>query len=184
MSDIIKPEHYAPSHKWVHWITAAIVIGLLVMGILMTNMGSGALKGSLYFWHKSFGLTVLALIFLRIFIKMRHGVPAPVATLTPFQRIASASTHHLLYMLLIFVPLMGFIGTSAGYGPVSFFGLFNIPNIFPGGKDTTKLVMPLHQWGSYLLAALVLAHIGAAFLHAVVHKDGVMTRMLRRPKSH
>jgi cytochrome b561 len=178
MSSLEKPDHYAPSHKWIHWLTAAIVLGLLIVGLIMTNMEKGALRGDLYWWHKSFGVAVLALIFLRILIKVRKGVPAPVETLTRVQRIASASTHHLLYLLLVFVPLMGFIGSSACCGPISVFGLFNIPNVISGGMETTKLIMPLHKYGSYLLAALIIAHIGASFLHLLLYKDGVMARML------
>jgi cytochrome b561 len=173
-----KPVDYAPSHKAIHWITAAIVICLLVVGVVMTNMESGSLRGDLYWWHKSFGVTVMALIFLRILIKVKKGVPEPVPTLTKFQRIASAATHHSLYLLLILVPLMGFIGSSACCGPIDVFGLFKIPNVFPGGRDTTAIVMPIHKWGSYLLAALVLAHIGAALMHLVLYKDQVMGRML------
>ncbi len=173
-----RPQSYALSHKLVHWLSAMIVIGLLIVGLVMTSMEKGALRGELYWWHKAFGVSALTLIFLRILIKLKNGVPAPISTLTPFQRIASASVHHLLYMLLVLVPVMGFIGSSACCGPIDVFGLFKIPNIIGGGVATTKLVMPIHKWGSYILAALIIAHVGAAFLHLFVFKDGTMRRML------
>ena len=98
---------YPAAIKWLHWITALCVAVLVPVGIIMHNLESGPTQDTLYFYHKSFGILVLALTLARLAIGLILGAPAPAAALTPFERIASLIAHRLLYVLLIVMPILG-----------------------------------------------------------------------------
>lgn len=169
---------YAPVHKFVHWLTAVIILGMIPVGIVMTEIGNGPLKNNLYELHKSFGIIVLALALLRVAVVLRYGLPAPEPTLSPLQRIVSRSVHYLIYALLFIAPLLGFIGTSMCCAPVNLFWMIPVPPSLPGGFETAKFVLGLHTIATYSLAVLVATHVGAALLHTFVLRDGVIWRML------
>ena len=61
----------------IHWLTAVAIGGQLVMGWTMTAMRPGAyLQFSLYQWHKSVGITILALSVLRLVWRLMHQAAA------------------------------------------------------------------------------------------------------------
>lgn len=177
-------EVYSTPHRIVHWATAALIIGLVPVGIYMTSIpfppNPGAnpeVKNALYEWHKSFGLIVLLLAVARVALKVTQGTPAPVPTLTKFQRIASAATHHLLYVLIFFVPLAGWVATSMCYGPVNLFWTIPVTLPISGQPATCSVIYRFHFGGAVVMTLLVFAHVGAALMHLVVIKDGVFRRM-------
>ena len=117
-----RPEHYAPTAKWLHWIVALLVIGMIPVGIAMHEMAPGPLQDRLYMLHRSTGMVVLVLALLRLIVRMAHGAPPPYAGLTRFERIASTATHHLLYLLLFFMPIAGWLMAAAYGATMSFYG--------------------------------------------------------------
>jgi cytochrome b561 len=178
-----RPDHYASSQKWVHWIIAIMVIVMIPVGIIMSERAEAGvfddLTNKLYSAHKLGGFIVLWLVALRIVLKRRLGTPAPSTTLTPLERIASTSVHHLLYALMVLVPLLGWAGVSA-YPARDIFGLFSLPQIFPESEVWAKRLFAAHGFCALAMAGLVLAHIGGALMHLVVKGDGVFTRMWPR----
>jgi cytochrome b561 len=177
----VPTQQYAPVQKWLHWTVAILVISMIPIGKIMSWRAEAnnfdALTNQLYSGHKLFGFIVLWLMAARIAFKLGKGAPAPVATLTPFERKASAAVHHLLYLLLILVPLLGWAGVSA-YGAREVFGLFSLPQIVPKNEGLATILLGAHGALATILALLVLAHIGAALMHGVIKQDGVMNRML------
>ncbi|MGL4728399.1 MAG: cytochrome b [Bosea sp. (in: a-proteobacteria)] len=172
---------YAPAQKWLHWIIAFLVLLMIPVGKIMSWRKDAdnfdALTNQLYSGHKLFGFIVLWLMAARIAFKLGRGAPPPVATLTPMERRASAAVHHLLYMLLFLVPLFGWAGVSA-YGAREVFGMFSLPEIIPVNQSLAKILLSVHGALAMVLVALVLAHIGAAMMHGVIKRDGVMNRMI------
>ncbi|MCZ8316362.1 cytochrome b [Phreatobacter sp.] len=175
---------YSTPHRIVHWITAALIIGLVPVGMFMASIpyppnpgANPALKDSLYEWHKSFGLIVLLLAIARVALKVTQGTPPPEASLTRFQRAASAAVHHLLYLLIFLVPFTGWLPTSMCYGPVNLFWTIDVTLPFRGAEATCSAIYKVHLGGALLMSALVLVHVGAALMHLVVIKDGVFRRM-------
>jgi cytochrome b561 len=169
---------YGALQRALHWTMAALILTLIPMGITMTNMGDGGLKNATYELHKSFGIIVFVLAVIRVAARVGLGVPPPEASLTPFQRKASGAVHHVLYVLIVIVPLAGYVGTSMCCAPVNLFWTVPVPVNLPGGFETAKIVFVVHKAGAMLMAALVIGHIGAALLHAFHYRDGVMRRML------
>ena len=94
---------YSAPQRAVHWVMAALIICMVPLGLFMTSIpwepAPGAnpeLKGRLYELHKSGGLIIFMLAVVRVLLRLTRGAPAPVVTLTPFERVASTTLHHLL----------------------------------------------------------------------------------------
>jgi cytochrome b561 len=172
---------YSTASKWVHWITALCVLGLIPVGIIMDRLPEGPLQDRMFNLHRSFGITVLVLACLRVAARQAFGVPRPAENLTKFERIASTAAHHSLLALIFVMPLLGWLMMSAYGMKVPIFGLFELPTILPEHDATYKILSKLHQIFGFLMAFIVTAHIGGALMHGVIKRDGVLDRML--PKS-
>jgi cytochrome b561 len=176
-----RPADYAPWGKALHWITALMILFIIPAGLVMTNIGEGALQNNLYNLHRSFGVLVFAIALARVMIRIAHGAPGPAAGLTTFERFASVAVHYAMYALLIAMPIVGWLMTSAYRVDVSVFGLFTLPHLVAQNEDAFKFYQRMHYVGGLALTLLVLIHIAAALKHTFVNKDTVLWRML--PKS-
>lgn len=168
---------YSSPSRWLHWLTAILVLMLIPAGIVMTNLGDGPLKNTIYELHKSAGITVFALAVLRVLVRTFAGAPAPYDGLTPFQRIASQANHYALYVLIIAQPLTGWLATSMCCAPVNILWTVPVTLGVPGSEETAKALFFAHCIIGFTLAGLVAFHIGAALYHWLIRRDGVMTRM-------
>jgi len=183
----MQPETYSTPHRVIHWVMAAIIFAMVPVGIYMASIpyppdpaANPALKNSLYEWHKSFGLIVFFLACTRVAVRLIKGVPPPEASLTPFERIASTSVHHLLYILIFVVPFAGWLATSMCYGPVNLFWTVPMTLPFSGQEATCTAIYKVHFGAALLMTLLVFAHVGGALMHLVVKRDGVFWRMWAR----
>ena len=174
----IRPDGYSGAAKILHWTMAAIILGLVPAGLAMTHMAEGPAQDRLFSLHEEFGFVVLWLAVLRLWVRKTRGAPGPAAGLTPFERIASTAVHHLLYVLMFAMPLLGWFGKSAYGSQISFFGLFDVPALLPKNAAVSDAIFLAHDIGGYLIAGLLVLHIGGALMHAFVKGDGVFQRML------
>lgn len=163
----------------LHWLIALLILLLGIVGLTMGELP----RTPKYFWvytaHKSLGITVLALVALRVGWRLYAGAPEPVpGTPTWQERIASA-THWLLYVLMFALPLSGWVYDSAsGLRPFRWFGLVDVPKLVapsPGARDISHAI---HEWGFWVLIAVVVAHAGAALYHHLFQRDATLARML------
>ncbi|MGL4286558.1 MAG: cytochrome b [Phreatobacter sp.] len=175
---------YSAPQRAVHWIMAILILCMVPLGLFMTSIpwepAPGAdpvLKGRLYELHKSVGLTIFMLAVLRVLLRIFKGAPPPEATLTPFERVASTTLHHLLYVLIFVVPVTGWIATSMCCPPVNLF--WTVPLTLPisGTLESSQPVYLVHFTAVALLSFLVIGHAGAALMHLVIKRDGVFRRM-------
>src|SRR5215211_3877605 len=98
---------YTPVARTLHWITAALVLALIPIGLTMVNMPEGPAQNFLFELHKSLGATVLPVILLRLFYRLTHP-PAPLpADIPELQKLAAHANHWGFYGLLIVQPLLG-----------------------------------------------------------------------------
>ena len=174
----IRPAGYSGAAKALHWIMGIIILCLVPAGLAMTHMAEGPAQNSLFSLHEEFGFLILWLAVLRLWVRRTRGAPAPAAGLTRFERIASTATHHLLYLLMFAMPLLGWFGKSAYGSKISLFGLVDVPALLPKNEAVSDALFLLHDIGGYLIAGLLVLHIGGAFMHAFVKGDGVFQRML------
>lgn len=168
---------YSPLAKALHWAVAAIVIGLIPVGLIMADLKPGPLQDRLFVLHESFGVTVLALMLLRT-VRRWRGRPQPYPGLEPWERRLSTGVHHALYALLLVTPVLGWLALSAyGLGP-SFFGVAELPRLLAKNEPLSKILFPIHEASALLIAALATLHVAGALRHALVLRDDLIWRML------
>ena len=165
--------------KTLHWLIALLILALGIVGLLMGELP----KTPKYFWvytaHKSIGISVLALVALRLLWRLHAGAPKPVPGTPSWQERMASATHWLLYVLMFAIPLAGWLYDSAsGLRPFKLFGLFEMPKLVAPSDQAAQLSHALHEWGFWALILLVLAHAGAALYHHVHQRDATLARML------
>ena len=163
--------HYSRVAMWFHWTIAVLVIINLAIGLLHDAIGGMPA-------HKAIGLTVLALTVGRVAWRLAHR-PPPLPAHTPaWERGAAHATHWALYLLLLAMPITGWMMVSgaATRRPLTWFGLFDLPYL-PVGPAAGDAGHAAHGLLGWLMLALVVLHIAAALRHWLILRDGVFGRM-------
>jgi cytochrome b561 len=170
--------HWGAVAKFFHWSVAILVIGLLVGGLTMTDLKTSPEKFKLYALHKSVGLTVLALMLLRFAWRGIDPRPHDLAGLPPAARFAARAAHRLFYVVLLAMPISGWVYNSAANFPLQWFGLVQLPAIVAADKELKHLAHEVHEWLAWTLIALLLVHVAAALKHHFIDGDDTLRRML------
>jgi cytochrome b561 len=176
----LPPTGYPSTSKWLHWIIAACVLTTAPVAIAMDRVGEGPLQDSLYNLHKSLGVLIVVLMAFRLINRIAVGAPSPDPAIERWQRAASSAVHGLIYVLLLAMPVVGYVANSAYGATTPFFGLFELPRIMGDNEKLATTLFMLHRWTGWLLIVLVLMHVGAALQHHFIHRDNVLRRMLPR----
>jgi cytochrome b561 len=137
-----------------------------------------ATTNTLYSSHKLAGLIILALVLWRLGYRLTRGTPPDEPTLEPWQKVISRINHWLLYVLLIGVPIGGYVGISL-YPALDVFGTA-LPGLVAPDQQATARVFYWHMLGAFGIVLLVGLHVCAAVYHYYVRKDGVLRSMLVR----
>ncbi len=168
----------------LHWVMALAIIGMIVIGFVMGDVSPLARKIAVYQFHKSLGLTVLALSIVRLGWRLLHRAPALPAHMPAWEVFGARASHVLLYVLMIGLPLSGWyiISTSSNTMPTQYFGLFTVPllPVFGDKKGAHELSEELHELLAFGAIALVTLHVLAALKHHFIDRDDVLKRMLPR----
>ena len=168
----------------LHWLIAAGIATAMLLGWIMVNMPNGAAKFQLYAIHKSLGITILALVLLRVVWRWINVVPTMPETLSSREQKLASAGHMALYALMLLMPLSGYVLNSAANFPLNVFGLVQIPNLTPASETLAEVASVTHLTLFWVFAAVLVTHIGAALRHHFVLHDNVLRRMLpvrRRP---
>ena len=171
-------ESWGAPAKFFHWGIAVLVLAQFALGWAAAEWRLSPLKFELFVWHKSIGMLILSLAVLRILWRLANRSPAMPADMSHWERNAARSSHLILYLLLIAMPVSGWIVNSAANIPFSIFWLIPLPHIVAPGEATADLAKSVHFTLFVALSAVVLVHIGAALRHHFVKRNDVLTRML------
>lgn len=175
-------DRWGPVSQGLHWLTAVIVIGMFGVGLYMAEVAEpfSSLQFSLFQWHKSFGVTVIALSLLRLGWLITGPRPADSNMAKAWENRAAKLAHIALYVLLLVVPLTGWIMTSAStLGLKSMiFGVWELPQIVSPDKALHETFEEVHESLAWTFMGLVALHIGAALRHHFIYRDNVLIRML------
>ena len=162
----------------LHWLTAALVLGMAVAGLTMTDMVNSPAKLQVYGLHKSFGVTILGLTVLRLAWRLASGTPEPVAGTPRWQDAIARMTHGALYVLLLAVPISGWWFNSAAGFPLRWFGLIQLPKLTTFDPAIKALARETHETLFWVLACVVFAHAAAALWHHYRLRNRTLSRML------
>lgn len=161
----------------LHWSTALAIFIAIPLGLSLERATPQTMD-MLYRAHWSFGLLALFLAALRIANRFRGDHPGDYPGLTRFEATMSSIVHKALYLLIIAVPLLGWLGKSAYGGAITVFGLFDVPPLLSQNTSLGERILGAHGVAAKLLILCIVLHIAGALKHALINKDGVLRRML------
>lgn len=170
----------------IHWLTAVAIVMQFALGWTMISLRPpSTLHFTLHQWHKSIGITILALSVLRLVWRIQHSPPPLPATMPIWERRLAAFNHAMLYCLLIALPISGWAVVSASplNIPTVLYGVLPLPHLpvladLPDKQAAQQSLKTLHEIGGWILAMLLAGHVAAALRHLVWLRDDVFARML------
>lgn len=178
----MRSNSYTKTAIVLHWMIAALIIGQIIGGKIMMAMDPAPAKYELFQLHKSFGLIILILSVLRLVWRLTHKPPALPEGMKPFERLGAKLSHIGFYVLMIGIPLAGWILVSASTRKISTKIFKTVPwPDFPGvarSEGFETLMKDVHEYMAYAAIALLVLHVGAALKHHFVNKDDVLSRIL------
>lgn len=171
-------QKYHISLRILHWFMAFVVIGLIASGWFMVGLSNDTpYKWDVYGLHKSFGVSVLLLVIIRIVMRIQKGAPVLPDSFSSLIKKLSNITHKSLYAFMLIIPITGYMmSVLAGYDVV-FFGI-KLPKLFAENKDVAKLFKQAHEILPYIALGVIVMHIAATLKHQIVDRYNILQRML------
>lgn len=176
-------QKYPFTLRFFHWAMALIIIVAIVLGVLMARfLTDEPYTKDMFIWHKSFGVLAMIFIFFRMISRLilNKEVPPLSPTLPRYEVIGASIGHKLLYLLMIVVPLSGYLMSST-YPQSSGIFLFTIrlPDALPKNLELSQTFTGIHIVTAYILTALIVGHIAAVVKHRYFdkHEKDILKRM-------
>lgn len=164
--------------KFLHWTIASLIFVQFALGWTAASWRLSPTKLDLFVWHKSIGLLILLMVLVRLLWRFANPAPALPAEMQPRERTAARASHGLLYLLMLIMPVSGWVINSAAKVPFRVFWLFPLPAIVAPDKMLAELAKQVHLILFIAIAAVVALHMAAAFRHHLVKRNDTLTRML------
>jgi cytochrome b561 len=161
----------------LHWITAALILANLLLAVSMVPLPISPRKLQWYQWHKWIGVTVFLLTWLRLGWRLGHA-PPPLVAMPAWQRRAARVSHALLYVLLVAIPLSGWLFSSAAGVQVVYLGVVPLPDLVSKDKALASALKTVHVGLNLTMVAVVCVHAAAAVRHHFAERDETLARML------
>lgn len=169
-------DSYNSGLKLLHWLMAALILGLIAVGAVMEDLPEGV-RGTIYGLHKGIGVITLALLALRLAWRAGAGAPDLPAAMPSVERLVARLGHLALYVLMALVPVTGVLMSQSGGHPVSVLGV-TLPALVGKDEGIHELFEGAHGLLAWTMTAVIAGHVAAALRHRFLLKDGVMERML------
>lgn len=171
-------QRYTHTAIFLHWLMALGLVATFALGYYMEGLPFSPNKLKLIAWHKWAGIALLALIVLRLIWRLTHRAPALPEDMGPMSRLAAHAGHLALYVLMLAIPLTGWLASSAQGVPVVWLGMWQLPDLLGKNQELGGFLQETHKVLNYLLLVVVIGHVGAALQHHFIKKDTVLARML------
>jgi cytochrome b561 len=161
----------------LHWLMALLIFAGFPLGLYMVDLPLSPDKLKLYSYHKWIGITVLMLAAIRLSWRLTHTPPPLPDSVAAWQRHAGAIVHGLLYLLMIAIPLSGWLMSSAKGFQTVWFGVLPLPDLIGKDKALGELLAEVHKILNFTLLGLVVLHVGAALQHHFIERQPFLQRM-------
>jgi cytochrome b561 len=169
---------YDPLLRWIHWITAALFIAAMLIGLYCGWQAPGTSpRRELLEVHKSLGVTLFWLAILRLIVRVATVAPREPTSFSLLVRLASKLNHWALYGVLLAMPITGYLFSSAGGYSPKYFSAFSWPRLFGANRELARTGEWLHDSLAYFVYAVVSLHIAATLWHVLVKKDETLAQM-------
>ncbi len=170
------PARYGAGAVTFHWTVAALILFLGALGLLFDDIPRQARP----FWinvHVCVGLIYFALVVARVLWRATHKAPDLPPDIGEFSRRTSLAAHHLLYVLMLLIPVFG-VAARVWHGRGFDYGVFQVNVGVASNPAVFHPAENIHQLLAYALFALAGLHAAAALYHHVVRRDGILLRMI------
>lgn len=160
-----------------HWVMALLILVTWSIAIVVGDMPLSPTRILGFSWHKWLGTSVFFLVLVRLLWRATHPAPKLEITMPLWQERAMHFTHVALYLLMLAIPMVGWLMSSAKGYTVNYFGLFDLPDLVEKDKTLGGLLKEVHEVLANGLMVLVSLHLLAALKHQLIDKDGLLSRM-------
>lgn len=176
-------EKFSPITLALHWIVGLSIIGLLAVGVYMTETETG----SLYPLHKAFGFLIFFVVLIRVAWRLKNGWPKPVSQYSSIEQILAKVVHWVLILGTLLMPISGFLMSTMGGHGLDVFGLEvvarNVDPENPGkavpiNRALASFSHSAHHWLGEAMIVAVALHVVGALKHHLIDRDGTLRRML------
>jgi cytochrome b561 len=174
-------DRYGALSIGMHWLMLLLLVAVYACIELREFYPRGSdLREGLKTWHFMLGLSVFALVFMRLAIRLVSGAMPSIRPAPPvWQQRLAALMHLALYVFLIAMPLLGWLTLSASGKPIPFFGQ-QLPALRGADKALAGSLKEIHETIGTIGYYLVGLHAAAALVHHYVNRDDTLRRMLPR----
>lgn len=151
----------------LHWAIALLIVGNVIGAFVAEDLPKAEAQMIMNL-HKATGLLVLALTVLRIVWRLTHKPPPYPREMKGWEVTLAKGVHTLLYVLMVAIPLTGWLFVSAASGgkPIDFYGLFGWPGVpLAQSRDTAGFVKEFHEIFAFALIGLWVLHVAGALKH-------------------
>jgi len=163
--------------KTFHWLIVLLIINQWLIAERAEDL-KGLAKVQALGWHKSFGITILMLAILRLVWRWMNPVPTLEGQAKGWEKLLANLSHILLYGLIFAIPLSGWAMSSAHAYSVSWFKLFQLPNLVHPDHELSETLEMIHERLFVALVAVAVLHALGALKHHVIDRNEVLKRML------
>jgi cytochrome b561 len=162
----------------LHWLIAALVIANFIIPETLEGLPHEEFMDAM--WpHKALGLGIFCLVLLRLVWRLVHRPPPLPSSLRPWERILAKTVHTAFYLILLAMPVVGYVANSYDGSDVNVFGLFAVPRLaVPADDAFAHRLFHLHGFVGTVLLALIALHVLGALKHQFVDRNGDLYRML------
>ena len=189
---------YTKTAVILHWLIAIFIFGMFALGWYMSDLPKEAPKAmaydlfdwGIYTWklseptaprsfyfnlHKSIGITIMALIIIRILWRITHRPPALLSSYKAWERKLATGAHHLLYLLMVALPVSGIImATYSKYG-IKWFGMPFIKGL--DNNPLREIYKEAHEVIGIIILVVIGLHVAGALKHKIIDKDDTLKRI-------
>lgn len=172
-------DRYTRGAIWFHWVIAALIVVNLIIGLFHDSFPD-ALRGASMSFHKAAGITVIFLSVARLAWRLNHRPPPQSRTHKTWERWLAKTTHRLFYVLMIGVPVAGWLFVSASSRPTALdaFGL-NLPRLpVPQTDGVSGFWHEAHEIMAFGIIGLLALHIAGALKHQLIDRDNELARIV------
>lgn len=177
-------DRFGSATIFLHWFMLALLAAVYACIELRGLWPKGSEPRDLIkTWHFMLGLSVFALVWIRLLARVRGGTPPIVPKPAPWQTGLGHAMHAALYLLMICMPIAGWLILSAEGKPIPFFGL-ELPPLTGPNKPLAEQVEEIHETVGTIGYWLIGLHAAAALFHHYIQKDNTFARMWMRGSSN